>query len=267
MATATAIATTSRCAPPVRLRWPTRADLLSAAESCVGAPPARCPICAEALYEPLSCARCSLTLCLVCFCALERRPLPCTPRRRRLIASAGGACVTIPCPVCSADDAGWMRNLAARDAQLASPEWRDAYLARHDALCAAPIQMLMLAVRAVAADARIRWSRGLPLARAFSMLRAAINALMEHTAADAREGSQRTHAIPNGVIVTHTPSRAAATAAATTTTAAAGSGAGKRSLVHACTSEWGDNWTEFQSDSLGYAICAQSPPPPPNATT
>jgi len=226
-------------AGPVRVRWPTRGDLLTASEATLGAPPT-CPVCSDALYEPISCARCSTTLCLVCFCSLQR-PLPAT-----------GARTGAPtCPVCRGANGAWVRNIALRDAQLATPAWRDAYVARHDTLCTDPLRMMTLSVRAADPAAHMRWSTGLAPAQAVGMCSAALAALHRHLETtprvDRADRRLRSHAYPGGTIVTRAPAVCAGAARAF--------GDASQSLVRACISEWGANWFEFFSDKIGYAVC------------
>lgn len=159
-----------------------------------------------------------------------------------------------------------MRNIAARDALLASPAHRDAYLARHDALAANPLLVVTASVRHIVGDAHLRWSPGLRVDQALPMFRAALCALRRHTdktaaaaaggataaspagagaAATAVHPVPATSTSPRGLIVTRIPPRDASALPQ------------HSSLVYACTSEWG-NWVEFQSPTLGYAICAQA---------
>lgn len=214
----------------VRVRWPTRTDLVHtsrALDTAQGHHSAlHCHICAEFMYEPVSCTKCSATVCLVCFYLLSERP---------------------QCPQCRGHS--WMRNIAVRDALLSTPAHRVAYMARHDGLAANPLLVITASVRHVIGDAHLRWSPGLHTEQAFSMFSAALSALRLHSddaaARPATTPATRTTAAANGLIVTRMPGAAAAAAD------------GHASLVYECTSEWG-NWVEFQSPTLGYAICARS---------
>lgn len=213
-----------------RVVWPARTDLARAAESAAASAPLACSVCTEALYEPISCGTCGFTVCMVCFFMMGTAP---------------------PCPICRTPPRSWVRNLAARDALLASPCSKAAYFARHDALCANPLGVVGASLRHTIPDASLRWSDGLSVHQALVMFNAAFAALRQHAARAAQDpASVRTveyAAAPRGVLATRLP----------TTIAAAHAPPLPASFAYICAAQWG-NWVEFQSPTLGYAICARS---------
>lgn len=216
-----------------------------------GVDPTQCAVCTEPLYAPMSCSACSFTVCVLCYVRLGRAPPA--------------------CPVCRKQQP-WMANRCVRDVLLSTPEYREAYVARHDQIAQCPISVLATVLKGIVPDAQVAFNALFKTYETVALARVLMDTLLSHLRTAPTEPIRVARFDAGRTVVTQPPWGAAAAQSSGTIAAPVSPGDDERAFIASqlylttCAAIRGDPrtpWIEIASPSMGRGIAYGSPPGSP----